>query len=482
MTTSTGKSSKSFLVKILVGIIILPFVFWGMGDVFRGGNQNVIATIDSKKLSAQEFSNYINRLNLSSEEKKNLSKSNLVEKILSEYIGRKVMDLEIKRLGIVVNDNSLRDILKNDKLFFKNEKFSRTEYEKFLLKSNVSANIFERNIVEQESKRQLLGFLGGGIVVPDLLIRETHKEENQIKKIKFLDLNKYYIKNPPTEEEIINVYNNNKDLFFEEFKTLQYAEIKPNDITGSDNYDESFFKKLDILENKVLDGNSFNDIVNENNLKVISINSINSKKKDRSNKLVNITENLFKIVYSMKEKVPEVIVIGNKYYLAEVKSAVKKYKSVTDPSVKKAINEQLKFKKKIESNSAILKEIGISGFGKTEFEKFARKNNLTINDYEISNLKQNDVFTEGIIKRIFLTKDGTANLITNSTLSKNFLVLSIKTNYKKLADKTNDFERYEAKARLRLINQIYKVFDESLNKKYNVEINQRTIDRIKNSF
>ena len=49
MSTSIGKLSKSFFVKVLVGIIILPFIFWGMGDVFRGGNQNVIATIDSKK-------------------------------------------------------------------------------------------------------------------------------------------------------------------------------------------------------------------------------------------------------------------------------------------------------------------------------------------------------------------------------------------------------------------------------------------------
>ena len=48
MLTSIGKYSKSFFVKLLVGIIILPFVFWGMGDVFRGGNQNVIASIDSK--------------------------------------------------------------------------------------------------------------------------------------------------------------------------------------------------------------------------------------------------------------------------------------------------------------------------------------------------------------------------------------------------------------------------------------------------
>ena len=45
MTTSIVKLSKSFFVKVLVGIIILPFVFWGMGDVFRGGNQNVIAKL-----------------------------------------------------------------------------------------------------------------------------------------------------------------------------------------------------------------------------------------------------------------------------------------------------------------------------------------------------------------------------------------------------------------------------------------------------
>ena len=68
MATSIGKLSKSFFVKLLVGIIILPFVFWGMGDVFRGGNQNVVASIDSKKVSTQEFVSYLNRLNLNNEQ------------------------------------------------------------------------------------------------------------------------------------------------------------------------------------------------------------------------------------------------------------------------------------------------------------------------------------------------------------------------------------------------------------------------------
>ena len=68
MLTSIGKISKSFFVKLLVGIIILPFVFWGMGDVFRGGSQNVIVKIDSEKVSTQEFMDYLRRLNLTEDQ------------------------------------------------------------------------------------------------------------------------------------------------------------------------------------------------------------------------------------------------------------------------------------------------------------------------------------------------------------------------------------------------------------------------------
>ena len=68
MIASIGKFSKSFMAKVFVAIIALPFILWGMGDVFRGGNQNVIATIDSKKINTQEFVNYLNRLNLNEEQ------------------------------------------------------------------------------------------------------------------------------------------------------------------------------------------------------------------------------------------------------------------------------------------------------------------------------------------------------------------------------------------------------------------------------
>ena len=68
MISSILKKSKSLTIKIVVGIIILPFLFWGMGDVFRGGNQNILINIDNEKVSTQEFMNYLRSLNLSKEE------------------------------------------------------------------------------------------------------------------------------------------------------------------------------------------------------------------------------------------------------------------------------------------------------------------------------------------------------------------------------------------------------------------------------
>ena len=484
MATSIGKLSKSFFVKLLVGIIILPFVFWGMGDVFRGGNLNVIATIDSKKVTTQEFVNYFQQLNLSEEQIKNLPKTDLMEKALSEYIGRKVMALEIEKSGITISDNSLRDIIKNDNLFFKDNKFSRTEYEKFLLKSNVTAPAFEKNIIEQESRRQFLSSIAGGITIPDILIENEFKKENQIKTIKYIDLNEYHANKKPTQEEIKELYEKNKNAFIEEFKSIQFAEITPKIISGNNDYDQTFFKQLDVLENKVLDGQSFEESSNENNLKIISIKSINKEKKDKNNKkITDLSDNLFKKIYKIQnEKSPEVLKVDGKYFLAEIEFIEKKNRSINDPDVLKIINAQLNFKNKIENNSSIIKDISMDGFDKIKMEKFATTNNLKLNEYKISSLKQNDIFSEGIIKRIFLTKDGKVDLITDSTLTKNFLVLATKTQYKKIKKGSNEFEEYEAKARLNLINKIYRIFDENLNQKYKVELNKKTIDRVKSSF
>jgi len=196
-----------------------------------------------------------------------------------------------------------------------------------------------------------------------------------------------------------------------------------------------------------------------------------------------IDEKLFKKVFSIKNtNSPELIKIGSKYFLAEVLNVNKEKRKLNDPEVFKIINTQLEFQNKIQDNSSLLKDISMGGFDNEKLTLFAKQHNLEIKDYKVSDLKQNDIFSEGVIKRIFLTKDKEINLITNSNFTKNYLIFTKKTEFKKMKKDKSEIEKYEAKARLELINNIYKIFDDRLNQKYKVKLNQRTIERVKNSF
>merc|ERR1711991_197176 len=119
--------------------------------------------------------------------------------------------------------------------------------------------------------------------------------------------------------------------------------------------------------------------------------------------------------------------------------------------------------------------------GRSQMDIFAKKNNLLIESATLSNLK-NNIFSPGVIKRIFETDDKSINLITDNMLKDNFIIYSKETKLPKVKKQDQDFDNFKLKAKLRLANNIYNVYDLSLNRKYNVKINDKTLKRIKDSF
>ena len=484
MQTSIAKFSKSIFVKILVGIIILPFVFWGMGDIFRGGNQNILVTIDSEKVSTQEFINYVNRLNLNETERKEISNTNLLERIVSEYTGRKIIDLEEKNMGIIINNNSLKNIITNDKTFFKDGKFSRTEYEKFLIKSSITAPAFEQNIIEQEKRRQLLSFLSSGVIVPKHMVEKEFNKENQIKTIKYIDLANFYKNRPPKKDEIKKIYDENKQIFFENFKIINFLKLTPELLIGKSDYDKVFFSKIEKIENSILDGMTITMIATNNDLKFSTTEEINKKKLNKNGVKYNkISDDLFDKAFVLNEiNSPQLINIKDEYYLFEIKSINKVERGLDNKDVLGSITKQVKLKNKIENNTNIVKKISSGQYNLLEMKKFAKENNLEIKDIKLTELKDNNFFNKSIIKEIFLMRDNEFNLITDSMLSNNFIVFIDKTIYNKMDKTSENYKKYKSKARLNFSKEIYNIYDKSINIKYDITLNQKAIDRIKNSF
>ena len=483
MLNSIKKYSKTFLFKVLVGIIILPFLFWGMGDVFSGGSQNVVAKIDSEKVSTRDFVNYLRVLDLNDQERKNLSKTDLIERILADYIGKRVLILELSDLNVTISDLTLKDLIINDKTFFKNDKFSRTEYEKFLVTNNLSAPLFENNIAEQEKKRQLLSYLSEGIEIPNLLVQYEFNKENQTKKIDYINLKNYYDK-PISEKQFLDVYKKNKEFYTEIFKDFKFAELNPLSLIGKKEYNENFFNKISEIENKSLDNTNFDNIINEYNLSLKKTGLINSKNK-KSNGEVNtsiskkILEKLFAIE---KKEITEFISVEDKYYIAELIKTSKIDKDKNSKEVRDSVNAQIIIEKKIAGNSKIAKDISNNKFTKNQMSLFAKENNLKVESITLKKLKSNKIFSTGVIKRIFETDNKSINLITDNMLKDNFIIYTRETNLPKIKPDNENYEQYKLKAKLRIANEIYNIFDLNLNKKYKVEINNKALNRIKNSF
>ena len=97
MIGSLRNFAKTKFAGLLVFIMIIPFVFWGMGSMFSSGNTNTIAKINKKNISTQEFIDYLNNTRIPQDKiRENLDK-NIIEELLSSLISTTLLDLEIQR-------------------------------------------------------------------------------------------------------------------------------------------------------------------------------------------------------------------------------------------------------------------------------------------------------------------------------------------------------------------------------------------------
>lgn len=483
MLTSIKKATSSFFAKVLIGLIILPFVFWGMGDVFRTGNQNVLVNIDAEKIGVQNFVNYLSQLNLTDEQRKNLSKTDLLDRILSDYIGKKIIAMEIETGGVKLSNSSLKEIITSDETFKKDNQFSRTEYEKFLLENRMSPTMFEQNISEQEKKRQLLTYLSEGINLPNFLINKEFQNENQNKTIQYLELDDLYKNKKFTDEEIKKIYDENKQFLVREFKKINFVELLPSNLTGQPEYNEAYFKRIDEIENGILDGKKVNDFTQEFNLSLKTINETDRNKKNKLGQdIIKLEDGLFERMFNVEANKASLINLNNKYFLSEVESINQITRDLEDEEIRDAITSQLKIKYIAESNIKIVKQLSEGKFKKEQFDNFSKENNISIKNTTLKNLEDETIFNKDIMREIFKVKDNELQLITDSTLTKNYIIFSVKTEFPPFDKNNKKFTEYETKAKLGFSNQIYGTFDAAVNERYDVKINEKVLTRIKNTL
>ena len=170
MISSFRNFAKTKFAGLLVFIMIIPFVFWGMGSMFSSGNTNTLAKINKTNISTQEFVDYVNTSNIPQETiRKNLN-NGIIEELLSGLVSRTLLEMEVIDYDLIITEEILSKKIKSNKNFLdETKKFQRIKYEKFLLENNLSAPSFELRLKGRELQKNLFDYIGAGTVSPRFL-------------------------------------------------------------------------------------------------------------------------------------------------------------------------------------------------------------------------------------------------------------------------------------------------------------------------
>ena len=472
MLNNIRNFSKTWPAKILLIVIIIPFVFWGMGGVFNRGNTNNIVKINNYTISTQDFINHLNSSNIDTNVIKKNIDDNILEELLGNLISKTLIDMEIEELNIFISESSLAERIKKNKNFLDDSgKFSRTKYEKFLLSQNLTAPFFEINLKNNELKKELFSYVGGGIKTPFFLTNNTYKQQTGKLEIDFINLNNVYKKNQDfSESEIKSFINENKDKLKDEYIDFTYIKITPKDLTGSDQFNELFFKKIDELENKISNGIDFNDLLTE--LKITPILKKNYITKTNGDKIEEK-------IYAKRNENKIFLIDENEFYvLYQINKINKILPNLDNKTFKNKVTRILYEKNKFEYNQKLLNEINDKKFNQTTFDKLA---NGKIENIILKSINDNNKFSAASIKLLYAQPINSFTLIFDEKTD--VFVAKIQKLYTNDISKgSKEFLNYREQANIIIRDSMYSSYDNILDEKYNVTINQKTLERVKNYF
>ena len=471
MIGSFRNFAKTKFAGLLVFIMIIPFVFWGMGSMFSSGNTNTIVKINNTNISTQEFIDYINSSNIPQESIRENLDNNIIEELLSGLISRTLIELEVIDYKVIVSEKTLLKKITNNKNFVDEDgNFQRMKYEKFLLENNQSAPAFELRLKGRELQKNLFDYMGAGTISPQFLIDRLYEEENKKLEVDFIDLKNFYKKKDEfTNEDLKKFINENKDQLKIEYADFNYAIINPKNLIGIDEYNQSFFDKIDQIEVDISNEVQFKTIVS--NLNITPVNITNFKFSSDKNKIEQK-------IFELKNNNFDIIEIDNDYILYKINKTELRIPDLSDEQTKNEIIELISQKNKFDYNRNLLEKIRNKKFNNNDFLQMGQNK---IENIKLNSNRDNKKFEINAVKTLYSLPMNSFTLI-NDEQNNIYLAKVIRAQIESINNNNDQLQEYKNKQNSNIKNDMLKTYDLYLNKKYDVVLNQKTIERVKNFF
>ena len=230
MLDSLRDSKASWAIQVLIGAIVLSFIFFvGMGGT--GQQVQVVATVNGERIPdtayvqayRQRFEQY---RQFSGQEPGEEMDAMIRQQVLDQLISRELILQEAERVGIVVSDYEVaREIHQISWLKDENGKFNKERYEEFRLKRPG----FEQELRESLTVAKMSQLVENAVQVSDTELKGHFLSQSEEVNLDFIRISEFSLM---------------KDVTVTDDEVARYVSEKATDIQAQ--YDKDFERKYNL--------------------------------------------------------------------------------------------------------------------------------------------------------------------------------------------------------------------------------------------
>ncbi len=243
----------SIVVKLLMGMLVLSFAVWGIGDIFSPNSSGQsIADAGDTEVTQQEFLFNLRRQNAQlrangfSEEM--LAGINLSEVVVNQLVTRAVYEEEARKMNVVATDQIVGRTIRETESFQDSAgNFDRNRYEFTLNNQGYNSAYFERLVSKEVVANMLLDSISAGIKVSKSQAATLYKYQKETRDVSFVKIaiDDAETIPAPTSDELNDYYEINKERFrAPDYRKLSYVSIDPDFIADSIKIDDARLKEI----------------------------------------------------------------------------------------------------------------------------------------------------------------------------------------------------------------------------------------------
>jgi peptidyl-prolyl cis-trans isomerase D len=178
MLQALRNQASSWLIKILLGLLILSFAIWGINDVFLGERDPVVVSVGDMQMTRSQVNDEIrdemNRLQPLFGGRLNRAEADrmgITDQVVENLVNRAAVNQGAADLGVVISDRMVARRIHSDPAFRNSRgEFDRTVFAQVLSRAGMTEGFYVANLKRDLTAAFINRAIGAAVTVPAAVI------------------------------------------------------------------------------------------------------------------------------------------------------------------------------------------------------------------------------------------------------------------------------------------------------------------------